>query len=228
MKFKELTLFTNELAKQKHFYSVVLGFELIEDQKKEFSLKIGWSKLRFVETEVNYTYHYCFLIPSNQLHASLEWLSNRTKTIEISPGEKIVNFEDWNADAFYFLDGSGNIAEFIVRYDLKNEVNADFDCNSILGVNEICIATKDISSINKQLQDSIGTKLYKGDLIRFGTNGSAEGIFLLPNYALKDTWFPTAIKIKPEPFEAIVENNSNQFNVVYRNEKLFIQPIIQI
>ena len=226
MKFKELTLFTNELAKQKHFYSVVLGFELIEDQKKEFSLKIGWSKLRFVETEVNYTYHYCFLIPSNQLHASLEWLSNRTKTIEISPGEKIVNFEDWNADAFYFLDGSGNIAEFIVRYDLKNEVNADFNCNSILGLNEIGIATKDISSINKQLQDSIGTKLYKGDLIRFGTNGSAEGIFLLPNYALKDTWFPTVIKIKPEPFEAIVENNSNQFSVVYRNEKLFIQPII--
>lgn len=226
MKFKELTLFTNELAKQKHFYSVVLGFELIEDQKKEFSLKIGWSKLRFVETEVNYTYHYCFLIPSNQLHASLKWLSNRTKTIEISPGEKIVNFEDWNADAFYFLDGSGNIAEFIVRYDLKNEVNADFNCNSILGLNEIGIATKDISSINKQLQDSIGTQLYKGDLIRFGTNGSAEGIFLLPNYALKDTWFPTAIKIKPEPFDAIIENNSNQFSVVYRNEKLFIQPII--
>ena len=62
--------------------------------------------------------------------------------------------------------------------------------------------------------------LDKGDLKIFGTNGSQEGIFLLPNYELKDIWFPTSEKIKSEPFEAIVENDGKEYQIKFRNEKL--------
>ena len=220
MKIIELKLFTNQLEKQKEFFLKLMEFELFDENNNEFCIKIGWSKLRFIKSETIHTYHYCFLIPSNKLLESLEWINIKTKTIEIENGKRIIHFEDWNADSFYFFDGGGNIAEFIVRHDLKNKTNAEFDLNLVLCINEIGLGTNDIEKVNKQLEEKIGTKFYKGNLNRFGTNGSAEGIFLIPNYNLKETWFPTEIKIKPEPFECIIENNSKKYNVIYRDGEL--------
>ena len=225
MKITELKLFTNQLEKQKEFFLKVLGFELLDEKENEFCLKIGWSKLRFVKSDKIHIYHYCFLIPSNKLMESLEWMNNRTETVDIENGEKIVRFEDWNADSFYFYDGGGNIAEFIVRHDLKNEVDSEFDLNMILCINEIGLGTTDIEKVNYQLEENIGSKFYKGNFTRFGTNGSVEGIFLLPNYNLKETWFPTEIKIKAEPFEAIVEKNNKKYQVIYSGGELTTSKI---
>ena len=220
MRFKKLKLYTNKFESEKRFYSETLGFKIIEENTNFFSLKIGWSELSFEKSEIGHKYHYCFLIPANKLNQALEWMEKRTEVIDIEDGRKIENFKSWNADSFYFYDASGNIAEFIVRYDLKNNIESEFDISEVLGVNEMGIATKDIQKINNQLQTRLGTKFWKGDLKRFGTNGSQEGIFLLPNYKLKEIWFPTPIKIKPEPFEAIIENNGKEFLVEFRNEKL--------
>lgn len=83
--------------------------------------------------------------------------------------------------------------------------------------------TLDIKKINQQLIDTLETSFWKGDLKRFGTNGSQDGLFLLPNYSKKDIWFPTYIKIKPEPFSAVIENNGRQYSVFYKDEKLIIE-----
>ena len=82
------------------------------------------------------------------------------------------------------------------------------------------IASTDIVSINAQLQNEIGTNLWKGDLTRFATNGNQEGIFLLPNYEVKDVWFPTEVRIRPEPFEAIVENKGKEYLVEFERETI--------
>jgi hypothetical protein len=50
-------------------------------------------------------------------------------------------------------------------------------------------------------------------------------IFFLPNYNLKETWFPTEIKIKAEPFEAIVENNNKKYQVIYSGGELTTSKI---
>lgn len=220
MKFKKLKLYTNKLELEKRFYSEILGFKIIDESSNSFSLKIGWSELTFEKSAIEHKYHYCFLIPANKLNQALRWMEKRTKVIDIEDGRKIENFKSWDADSFYFYDASGNIAEFIVRYDLENNIESEFDISEVLGVNEIGLATKDVQKINNQLQTELGTKFWKGDLERFGTNGSQEGIFLLPNYKLKEIWFPTSIKIKPEPFEAIIENNRKEYHVEFRNEKL--------
>ncbi len=220
MKFKYLKLYTNKLELEKKFYSEILGFKIIDGNSDFFSLKIGWSELSFEKSEIEHKYHYCFLLPSNKINEALEWMGKRTEIIDIENGRKIENFKSWNADSFYFYDASGNIAEFIVRYDLKNNIESEFDISEVLGVNEIGIGTKDVQKINNQLQAELGIKFWKGDLKRFGTNGSQEGIFLLPNYNLKEIWFPTSIKIKPEPFEATIENKGKEYHVEYRNEKL--------
>ena len=220
MKFKKLKLYTNKLELEKKFYSEILGFKITDENANSFSLEIGWSELVFEKSAIEHKYHYCFLIPANKLNEALEWMEKRTDVIHIENGRKIENFKSWNADSFYFYDASGNIAEFIVRYDLKNNIKSKFDLSEVIGINEIGMATKDVRKINTQLETELGTKFWKGDLERFGTNGSQEGIILLPNYELKEIWFPTSLKIKPEPFETIIENNGKEYHVEFNNEKL--------
>lgn len=220
MRFKKLILYTNKFEEELYFYSKKLGFEIIEQNTNSFTAKIGWSELTFKKSDKERKYHYCFLIPSNLLNQALEWMENSIETIEIEKGRKIQHFETWNADSFYFYDASGNIAEFIVRYDLKNESKDDFNISKVLCINEIGMPSKSIETLNNQLQHEIKTIFWKGDLKRFATNGNQEGIFLLPNYEIKDIWFPTEIKIKPEPFETIVENEGNQYLIEFSNEKI--------
>lgn len=222
MKLRKLKLYTNKLELEKRFYSEVLGFQITDESSDSFSLRVGWSELTFEKSEIEHKYHYCFLIPSNKLKEALEWLEKRIAIIDIEDGRKMQNFESWNADSFYFYDTSGNVAEFIVRYDLNNNIEEEFDVSAVLGINEIGIATKDIKQINKQLQSELGTEFWKGDLERFGTNGSQEGIFVMANYKLKEIWFPTTLKISPEPFDAIIENKGKEYSVEFRNEELKI------
>lgn len=61
------------------------------------------------------------MIPCNQLEQALTWMEKSVVIVTDADGLKTHHFDSWNADAFYFFDASGNIAEFIVRYDLQND-----------------------------------------------------------------------------------------------------------
>ncbi len=222
MKFKKLKLFTQKLEAELNFYTETLGFKLLEQNKNAFTVQIGWSELTFEKSEQAYTYHYCFLIPSNYLHKALVWMEERTTILTIENNRKTQHFESWNADSFYFYDASGNIAEFIVRYNLENEdiTNSNFNISKVLGVNEMGMPTNNVEKVNLQLENELKSKFWKGDMERFGTNGDEEGILLLPNYEVKEIWFPSDVKITPQPFEAVVEQNNKVFKIVYSNEKL--------
>lgn len=220
MKIRKLKLFTNKFELEKTFYTQTLGFDTIESNSDSFTLQIGWSELTFQKTKKEYQYHYCFLIPSNKLEQAMAWMGKRAPIIDIENGRKTQRFESWNADSFYFYDASGNIAEFITRQDLDNGISSDFNISNVLCVNEIGMPTNNVEKANSELLENFGTEFWKGDPKRFGTNGSQEGLFLLPNYNLKDTWFPTQIKIKPEPFQAVIENNGEKYFMEYKNEKI--------
>ena len=220
MKITHLKLYTNRLELEKEFYTQTLGFELIDDTSNHFTIKIGWSELTFEKSEHEHKYHYCFLIPSNKLAEGMEWLQKRVEVIDIENGRKTQTFESWNAESIYFFDKSGSLAEFIVRHDLKNESETDFDISQVLCINEIGIPTSNVAEMNRRLEEKLNTEFWKGDLQRFGTNGTQEGIFLMPNYKIKDIWFPTALKIKPEPFEATIENGANSYSIEFKDEKI--------
>jgi catechol 2,3-dioxygenase-like lactoylglutathione lyase family enzyme len=220
MRIQKLKLYTNKLEAEKEFYATTLGFRVIESSPNKFTLKIGWSELTFEKSENAHTYHYCFLIPANKLFQALQWMEKRVDIITLENGRKIQRFESWNANAFYFYDASGNIAEFIVRHDLKNDNQSEFNIADVLCVNEIGMPTNDIAKLNNQLTHNFGTEFWKGDLYGFGTNGSQEGLFLLPNYTQKNVWFPTSVPIKPEPFNATILNNGRKYTIEYKNEEL--------
>ncbi len=222
MKIKKLHLYTNQLESEKTFYCETLGFELIEEREDSFTVKVGWSELSFSKSETSHLYHYCFLIPSNQLLEALEWMEKRIDVISDADGRKTHRFENWNADSFYFHDASGNIAEFIVRYDLNNKSDSPFDVSHVLSVNEIGMPTTDVKEMNNWLETHLKTQFWKGDLDRFGTNGSQEALFLIPNYLIKDEWFPTRQKIVPEPFDITIANSGIAYDLRYENGNLQI------
>ncbi len=222
MKIRKLTLLTNKLEEEKLFYSNTLGFELKKEGSDSFTIRVGWSELTFKRSKEKHTYHYCFLIPSNQLHEALEWMEERVEIIAIENEGKIQWFDTWNARSFYFYDASGNLAEFIVRYDLENESNREFGISSLLCVNEIGMATTQVEHLNSQLERQLSTQFWKGDLVRFATNGSQEGLFLIPNYEIKTVWFPSRQPIVPEPFETTIENEGVLYDLNFRNEQLEI------
>ncbi len=223
MKIREITLFTNQLTQQLSFYKTILGFEIINESTQNFAFQVGFTKMTFNASEQKHTYHYCFLIPSNQLEAAIKWLSLKLDIIKIEEERIIQNFEIWNADSIYFYDGAGNLAEFIVRYDLENEIsNENFDLSQILCLNEIGMPTQNVKKINQELEKELKSKFWKGDLERFGTNGTQEGLFLLVNNEIKKEWFPTDLETKPSPFEGIFEVEKHLYTMQFRKESIHV------
>lgn len=223
MQLRELTLFTNSLELEKEFYSKSLGFNLIKGSTDYFTIEIGWSKLTFLKSDKAYKYHYCFLIPSNKLSEAIAWMENRTTVLDIENGRKTQRFDTWNAESFYFYDASGNVAEFIVRYDLKNQTNKPFSIDDVICVNEIGLPTKSIKNTNTFLEKELNSHFWKGDKQNFGTNGTQEGLLLLPNYKTRTKWFPANITVTPAPFKAVIENNKILYNFKFLNEDIIIK-----
>jgi len=223
MKIKELSLFTNNLGLEKKFYSETLGFKILKETNDSFTLRIGWSKLTFLKSDEVYKYHYCFLIPSNKLSEAMTWMEDRTTILDIENGRKTQRFESWNADSFYFYDSSGNVAEFIVRHDLKNQTGNPFSIEDVICVNEIGLPTASIYETNTFLEKELDSYFWKGDKSNFGTNGTQESLFLLPNYKTRTKWFPTSLNVEPSPFKAIIEKNDVFYDFEFSNEKIKVK-----
>ncbi len=220
MKIKQLTLYTDKFTAQKEFFENTLGFMVHQEEHDRFWIQIGWTKFCFQRSQESYAYHYCFLIPGNKLQEALKWVQSKVDIVETADNENVVFFDSWNAHAFYFYDAAGNIAECIVRHDLQLESNSPFGIADFLCVNEIGLGTDDIAKTNQELENQLGTRFWKGDNERFATNGSQEGLFLLPNYRIKEIWFPSDIAIKPNPVAGIIENEGRSYNFQYRNAEV--------
>jgi len=220
MKIKEIKLFTNKLSEQRKFFEEVLEFGVRTENDNIFSIQVGNTKLIFEKSELNHKYHYCFLIPSNKLDESIDWLNKRLDIIKIEKDRVKQKFESWNAESIYFYDGSGNLAEFIVRYDLKNNQQENFNLLQILCVNEIGMPTNNVRKINSELENQLNSKFWKGDCERFGTNGTQNGLFLLVNNEVKKNWFPIELKTESAPFEALIEVENICYKIVFGKGKI--------
>ncbi|MDF1698356.1 MAG: hypothetical protein P1U56_21075 [Saprospiraceae bacterium] len=221
MKIRKLKLFTHRLDVQRKFYFETLGLDVVGDHSNRFTVRIGWTELTFEHSKQEHYYHYCFLLPENKLHEALQWMENRVAVLPIENGIKTQHFESWDADSFYFYDESGNLAECIVRHQMNNQSTESFRVSDLLCVNEIGMPTSNIEQTNKTLENQFGVQPWKGDTKRFGTSGNQEGLFLLPNYNEKVHWFPTQLKVNPEPFEVYFEAQGFSFGMRYENELIF-------
>lgn len=184
-----MTLWTNNLEGQKHFYKNIFGLELIENSIDTASFRIGRSILMLKEGKHAMPYHFAINIPANKIVESLNWLEERVEVIK--EGDKSIHqFEGWNAEAIYFYDADGNIAELISRKNLNNSSDDIFSIKSLLEISEIGIPTEDIGSLYKTLSSRCGLEIYSGDMGQFCAIGDEYGLFVCIDIN-KKTWFPT-------------------------------------
>lgn len=213
MKIKEVILFTNNLNSQKQFYNSVLGFEQLEDSPKKIQFKAGGSVLTFQFKEDFKPSHFAFNIPSNAINDALIWLRKKTEVLDCE-GQKIADFSNWKAKAIYFYDADKNIAEFIARERITVESDETFSPNSILSISEMAIATEDIETIYKTINQIKPIAIFDGDFDRFCALGNDEGLFIVVDKT-KKKWYPTDDKVFTSDF--IIKGD---YNIAYTNGKI--------
>jgi len=189
MRINEITLFTNNIQKQKHFYNSVLEFEQLIDTSNRVSFKTGESVLSFQYKKAFQPSHVAFNIPSNKEEEALHWLQKRVGILPFE-NELISNFESWNAKAIYFYDEDKNILEFIARKNLNIESSLTFTPQSILSISEMAIATINVENIFNKINQIRSIQIYDGDFSRFCAVGNEEGLFIIIDKN-KKKWYPT-------------------------------------
>lgn len=215
MKIHSIKLQTAGAEKMNRFYSEILGLKRGASAPEEAHFQAGYSRLIFSENPgFNGRYHFAFNIPCNQIREAIHWLTQRDIALTPGPnGQALVDFPNWNAESAYFFDPAGNIVEFIARRDLHNASDAPFGPESLLGVSEIAIVTKDVLAWNAGAALDFGvlpfTKSQPGP--DFSALGTDDGLFIVVPEGRK--WFLTDIPATIEPLEVRFEQAGKIFTL---------------
>ncbi|MFS0673457.1 VOC family protein [Ornithinibacillus sp. 179-J 7C1 HS] len=185
MEIKEVSLLTSKLEEMKRFYVEKLSIPLYIENEQSFTLKIGNSKLEFVDSDEDSFYHFAFNIPNKRLMEAKNWLEERTEILT-EDGEEIIHFPSpWDAKAIYFLDPSGNIVELIERERLNQFVDEEFSGTSLLNISEIGIPVDNPEEFKTLLND-LNIPVFR-DFEQFKALGDENGLFIVVNKERK--WF---------------------------------------
>ncbi len=85
-----------------------------------------------------------------KLEEAEKWLSSKTSFIKYK-NKNVIDFDNWNAKSLYFLDSTGNVLEFIARFDLENKSDKRFDASEILEISEIALVTNNVKEMAAKL-----------------------------------------------------------------------------
>jgi catechol-2,3-dioxygenase len=183
MKITRLTLQTGQLEATAAFYETVLGLPVVQTAQNTIAVQAGATIIHFeaVPAAVQPEYHIAFNIPHNQIHEALAWLRQRVPVIDITPGQCVADFKDWNAHAIYFYDNNGNILELIARHDMDNASERPFEPASILSVSEAGIVTEHPEQLAQQLHQQYGLPWFSKSKpsAHFVPMGDDEGLLII-------------------------------------------------
>lgn len=216
MQISEVHLLTNSLSETELFYEKKLGLKVLVKSDELLSFQIGTSKLYFhlSDTILKPIYHFAFDIPENKLLEALEWIRNRTEVIPFETHE-IIDFFNWNAKSFYFFDANGNILECIVRYDLKQTSDENFNSKSFLKISEIGFVVKDVlgfcDTINRKYETDYFTMQPKRE--NFSVLGDSYGLFIVSGE--NRNWFPTLQKVQSFWTKVVFQNKEKQCEMIF-------------
>ena len=192
MKILSLEILSNNLTKTEQFYRDVLGLKATEKGNDYISFAAGLTTLTFKFTaHSNPIYHFAFNIPNNQLQEAFKWVENRIEIMDVTPGNKIADFVNWNAKSIYFYDSNGNILEFIARFDLDNKSDAPFSSDSVLCISEIGVATDGVATATDDLINNYNLPVFPRQprLENFAALGNHDGLLILSS--ANRHWYPT-------------------------------------
>jgi hypothetical protein len=215
MTIHSIKLDTAGLSKVGTFYQQTLRLEPLAAAPGEVRFRLGLSELIFTENP-GFTgiYHFAFNIPCNQIREAITWLTQcGISLIADAQGETCIDFPDWDAEATYFFDPAGNIAEFIARRDLHNESARPFGPASLLAISEIGIVTKDVMAWNARMTRDFGvlpfSKSEPGP--NFSALGTDSGLFIVVPEGRK--WFLTDIPATQGPLEVRFSQGEKEYTI---------------
>ena len=183
-----LRLKTHVLEEMRVFYAEKIGFTVISETPRAFSIQAGLTRIDFSEAEKGTRpfYHFAFNITENKIRSAYAWQSARTPIMTISANlqadgypEGIVDFSHWNAHAVYFLDPAGNVVEYIARHDLQNPSAGGFSTKDILYASEIALIVDDVDAAAASVGAVAGVEPYRGGDEQFRALGDEHGLLLI-------------------------------------------------
>lgn len=209
MKIHTVKLETPALSRIVDFYRATLGLEVVAAEPGKAHVQIGSSWLIFSENPAaTGIYHFAFNIPCNHIREAMTWLErNGIELITNEKGENRIDFPNWNAEATYFFDPAGNIAELIARRDLMNESDQPFGPESLLEISEVGIVTDDVEAWNARAGGEYGILPFdkQKPSADFSALGTDMGLFIVVPEGRK--WFLTDIPASKAPLEVMFEND---------------------
>ncbi len=196
---------SSSLPSLRDFYADVLGCSLVEEGPDLVAIEVGTTRLDFRASEAEPFYHFAFLAPGNRFRAALDWLRERVPLLPQPDSDEVVfDFDFWSADACYFHDPAGNVAELIAHRGLgENDEDGPFAARELLGLSELCLVgppapiADALAPLGLELWD--GTVTEEGLLGFVGERGHT--LILCPPGR---GWLPTGRPAEPHPVEAVL------------------------
>jgi len=193
MRFAEVTL--SAPLDVRDFYGGELGLPLDAG-----TIVIGETRLRFDVEEGGAFYHFALLVPGDRFAAALEWAQARAELL----GD-VFEFENWDAEAFYFHDPAGSIVELIAHHGLEeNSRSGPFTAAELVGFSELGIVGD--RKLRLRELEAAGLELWSGtvdepDRLAFVGEKGRTLILAPPGRG----WLPTGRPAEPHPVEYVLD-----------------------
>lgn len=196
------------------FYGETLGFHC-EIKENGVLIELGYSTLLIEKANVKRTpIHLAFHIATGSILTTKNWLDSKVQWLERN-SQRIVEFPDWNARSFFFLDSMGNILEGIERPD-RPISTFQLGQEGFIGLAEVGLPTTHFEEVKANiLQHGLG--LYDEGNQDFAALGNYEGLLILVREGRP--WFPTDILAKSTEFTLIYKDLRNEIHCAEFNEK---------
>eukprot|EP01133_Synstelium_polycarpum_P012536 gene12536-14715_t len=206
MDIQEIKIETKALEATLSFYTELLGLELLYKSKERICISAGTSVLTFIKSKgpEHPVYHIAFNIPPGQLQQSIDWLHGKADLLPVTESNVVAAFENWNANAVYFLDNNGNLLEFIARHDLSVASDEPFSGHSILCISEIGVVTEQVPQLANRLMSTYGLPVFSKQprADNFTALGDDSGLLILVEN--RRNWFPTKIPAEKFPLSILI------------------------
>lgn len=185
------------------FYCESFGFAGGFLPNGELIIEFGETTVVFTQAEegTHPFYHFAFNIPNNQLAGALDYVKDRAEILPFQ-GKSTIRFEDWDADAVFFLDPCGNIVEFIARHTLDNASDEGFGTYAVIGMSEMGFNVDPVIPVARELEEAFGLSAYRTYADYFGAVGDEEGLFILSRSGRN--WLPTETPGVPYPAALLI------------------------
>jgi catechol-2,3-dioxygenase len=203
MRFRQLTLHTDNVDAQYDFYRSNLQLPVTQPQPDVTVVQVGATQLIFKQG-ILCRYHFAINIPENQFAEGKAWLLNRVSLIPFGDRDEIP-FPAWEAHAMYFFDAAGNVVEFIARHRLLNANYTPFKSEHLLSVSEIGLAARDVLALATALKRDVGLPIFDGEgSDSFTAIGDDEGLFIV--VPVGRMWFPeTGVAAELYPADVVLD-----------------------